>query len=88
VDNTVQLLTGGPLDVPFGFGSQIPTDFTDAVQLADTEFASAFQIDLTGFVDALSSGDYGSAIDYITSIPDDALGYPLSELILGAAVSF
>jgi hypothetical protein len=88
VDNTVQLLTGGPLDPPTEFGlGVLPTDFADALQLAESGFAS-IPLDLTSFVDALSIGNYGLAIDYITNIPEDVFFYPVSELILGAAVSF
>jgi hypothetical protein len=54
----VEVLTGEPVDVSEGYGLLIPTDFNDAVQIADAGFA-AVPIDLTDFAEALSLGDIG-----------------------------
>jgi hypothetical protein len=84
---TVEALTGEPVEGPLGFGLNIPTDFADAVQLANSGFAEV-PTDLSDFAAALSGGDYGAAVGDIISIPDDGFIFPLEELLLGAAVSF
>jgi hypothetical protein len=79
---TVEALTGLGITGPLTFSLGTPADFSDAVSIAETEFASGESY-FTDAATALFSGDYANAVY------DDALGslfafdVPAQELFIG-----
>jgi hypothetical protein len=79
---TNESITGA---VPFNFA--VPTDFTEALTVAQDSISFG-ELLLNGVSTALTSGDYGTAA-YDLSVGLNSLTIdPLQELLLGAAVSF
>jgi hypothetical protein len=84
---TIELLTNESVSSSIPWGFTLPTDFSDAVTIAEGYFTDS-QGYFTEAANYLSVGDYGdAAYDDLVGVDVATVG-GLDELLLGAAVSF
>jgi hypothetical protein len=84
---TVEVLTNETVDGSVPFVWTVPSDFSDAVNVAES-FVTGGESDFTLAASDFASGDYGAAA-YLDAIGLNAITIdPLQELLLGAAASF
>ena len=84
---TVEALTNEPISSDFSVGLPVPTDFADAVTIAQT-IVSEGEGDLSDVASLLSAGEYGSAVYYDLFGTESLSVFPLEELLLGAVAQF
>jgi hypothetical protein len=85
---TVAVLTNESLGPSAPFDFELPTDFSDAITLAESAFTQGANDLMTSAPNYLSFGDYSSAVYEYLSGADFSTIVPIEELLLGAAVSF
>jgi hypothetical protein len=83
---TAELLDNEAVTGPIGLGVTPPTDFADAVSVAETLYQEG-TTEMTDAANAFIAGDYGYGVFYDLFGADIATVLPLEEILLGSVAS-